>query len=236
MFNSSRIIKAHDIMQTDSREMAPDGFVPGICHIPTDNRGPDTSDSRENNAIIRITNKKTREKVEEQIRIAEKKAYERGFSEGAKEGSKEGANRGKRELSPTVEALTQLMSEVGKLREEIFEHSKKEIIDLAFSIAGKVIHEEVKTTEAVALSVLQDAMKHIEGKGDVRIRLSPVDYHHIKEIKPDFLDNYGDIMIEKDEAIGRGGTMIKTCSGIVDARLDQQLDNIRGSFLDEHGF
>jgi flagellar biosynthesis/type III secretory pathway protein FliH len=36
-------------------------------------------------------------------------------------------------------------------------------------------------------------------------------------------------LIEKDEEIGQGGAVIETHSGIVDARLDQQLDKIKES-------
>lgn len=228
MFNSSRVIKEEDVKQTDSRKKAPVRFIRGICDIPTDNSRIDKINPHKNNKGIRIKFKKTRKKVEEEIQIAEKKAYDKGFSEGA--------DQGKREISPTVESLAKLIRELGNLKEEILDRSQKEIIDLAFSIAGKVIHKEVNTTEDVVLSVLKDAMKNMQGKGDIRIRLNPGDYHHIREVTPDFLDSYGDIMIEKDEEISRGGAVIETHSGRVDARLDQQLNNIRESFHDEHGF
>ena len=122
------------------------------------------------------------------------------------------------------------------LKKQILEGSEKQILDLAFLIAGKVIHKEVSTGREVILSVLRDAMKNIQEREGIRIRLNPGDYRDIIEVKPDFFEIYGDISIEKDEGIGQGGAMIETNSGSVDARLDKQLNKIMESLCDEHRF
>jgi len=121
-----------------------------------------------------------------------------------------------------------LIRELKVLKQEFLEGSEKEIIDLVFSIAGSVIHKEVSADREVVLSVLKDAMRNMQDRDGVSIRLNPEDHRYITEAKLDFLDSYGDISIEKDEKIGQGGAVIETHWGTVDARLDQQLDKIRG--------
>ena len=144
--------------------------------------------------------------------------------------------RDRQHLSAASESVAKLLREVGSLREKLLAGAEKEILDLAFLIAGKVIHKEVDIDREIVLSVLRDAMRTMRGKDDVKIRMNPDDYRHITETNPDFLGSYGDITIERDETISRGGAIVETESGAVDARLDRQLDKVRDTLYDEHRF
>jgi len=217
---SSRIIKAQDVKLTGSREKTPAEFTRGICHIPANKAG---SNARENSRDIDVEIKEIRMQAEERVKITSKEAYDRGFSEGVTEGM----DRKKRELSLAAESVAKLVRELKRLKEELLESSEKEIIDLVFSIARKIIHKEVSADREVVLSVLKDAMKNMQERDGVRIRLNPEDYRYITEAKPDFLDSFGDMSIEKDEEIGQGGAVIETHLRAVDARLDQQLNKIK---------
>jgi flagellar assembly protein FliH len=212
-----------------SREEAPVRFVRGIGHFQAQGSA---LNSRENNRGISDKIEKIKKQSEERIKIVEKDTYARGFSEGLKKG----IDQEKMELSLAVESVTKLIKELKTLKKELLEGSEKQIIDLAFLIARKVIHQEVNTDRKVILSVLRDAMKNVQEREVVRIKLNSSDYRHIVEGKPDFLDVFSDIVIEKDDDIGQGGAMIEAYSGAVDARLDTQLNKIVESLCDEHGF
>jgi len=237
--DSKKVIKAQDIKLADqsatarhkrggSREKARAIFVRGICHIPGSETG---FNIRGNNMDVGSESedpwKQPGEQIEERIKIAVKEAYDRGFSKGIIEGK----DREKRELALATESVAKLIGELKALKQEFMEGSEKEIIDLVFSIAGSVIHKEVSVGREVVVSVLKDAMRNIHEKEGVSIRLNPEDHRYITEAKPDFLDSFGDILIEKDEEIGQGGAVIETHSGVVDARLDQQLNKIRESLI-----
>lgn len=246
MSDSNKVVKAQDIKLTDppatarheragSSKKAQVRFIPGICHIPASKANFNV---RENNMNIGFEIEETDNEIEEtekqiegKIKIAKKEAYDRGFSKGVTEG----INRKQKELALAAESLAKLIRELNVLKEEFLKDAEKEIIDLVFSIAGSVIHKEVKTDRDVILSVLSDAMRTIQEKKNVSIRLNPEDYRYITEAKPDFLDSFKDILIEKDEKIGKGGAVIKTRFGTLDARLDQQLDKIRGQMSEVGG-
>ena len=213
---SNRVIKAQDIKLTDSREKARARFI----EIDFKAKSPDSREIDGDSIPVK--------EVEEKVKIAEKEAYDKGFLEGIREG----INREKKELALTVESVAKLVRELKMLKEKLLESSEREIIDLAFLIAGKVIHTEVSTSKEVILTVLKDTIRNIQDKEGIKIRLNPADYNYITEAKPDFpgsFCNMKNISIEKDEEIGRGGAMIETRWGEVDARLDQQLNKIRES-------
>lgn len=218
--DSYKVIRARDVELMESREKTADGFIPGICRIPANEAD---SNACENNKDVEAEIEKIRKEEKQRIKIAEKDAYDSGFSKGLREG----IDREKRELSFAAESAEKMIGELKMLKEELMKSSEKEIIGLAFLMAEKVIHKEVSADREVILSVLRDAIRDMRDKDGVRIRLNPEDYRYITEAKPDFLANLGDILIEKDEKIGRGGAVIETHLGAVDARLDQQLNNIR---------
>ena len=222
MSDSYNVIRAQDVELMESREKTADGFIRGICRIPANEAA---SNACENNKDVEAEIEKIGKEEKQRIKIAEKDAYDRGFSKGLGEG----IDREKRELSFAAESVEKMIGELKMLKEELLKSSEKEIIGLAFLMAEKVIHKEVSADREVILSVLRDAIRNMRDSDGVRIRLNPEDYRYITEAKPDFLDNFGDILIEKDEKIGRGGAVIETHLGAVDARLDQQLNKIRES-------
>lgn len=60
--------------------------------------------------------------------------------------------------------------------------------------------------------------------------MNPEDYRYIMEINPGFINSFDDIRnmtIVEDNSIKRGGVVIETSSGEVDARLEQQLNEIK---------
>jgi flagellar assembly protein FliH len=64
----------------------------------------------------------------------------------------------------------------------------------------------------------------------MKIRLNPRDFLHIMEVKHDFLqsiDGLKNVIFEEDSGIPPGGAVIETSFGEVDARLEQQLREIR---------
>ncbi len=226
MNSYSRIIKAHDVKLTDLHGESANGFVRGLGNPP-----PPADEEKERE-------KRPEEKpVVSAEEIAGREAAERKAAEKkAHDGLIEELERDRRSLSVASESVAKLTKEVVSFKEKLLAGAEREILDLAFLIAAKVIHKEVSIDEEVILSVLRDAMRTMRGRDDIRIRINPEDYRHITETNPDFLGSYGEILIERDETIGRGGAVLETQAGVVDARLDRQLDKVRDTLYDEHRF
>lgn len=224
----SRIIKAQDVKLTDLQEKPPNEFVRGLYNPPV-GEGEEKGRPREGTKIAH-------EEIPGEETAGRGAASDEAEKEKAYEGLIEGLERDRRKLSVAWESVAKLIRELELLKEKVMASAEKEILDLTFLIAGKVIHREVSTDREVIISVLRDAMRTVQGKEDVRVRMNPEDYRYITETNPDFLGSYGDILIERDEAVARGGAVVETHSVAVDARLDRQLDKIRDTLYDEYRF
>jgi len=234
MNSYSRIIKAQDVKLTDPREETPTGFVRGLCDPPADEH--EEVEIRTEEEPVSVQEETTGGEIAEREAARAKAAEREAAEKKAYEVVMEGVDLDKRNLSLASESVAKLIRELETLKEKLLERFEQEILDLVFLVAGKVIHREVNADREIILSVLRDAMKTMRGKEDVRVRMNPEDYRYITEANPDFLGSYGEVSIEKDEEIGRGGAVIEAHSGAVDARLDQQLGKVRDELYDEHRF
>ncbi len=167
--------------------------------------------------------------LEAKLRQTEQEAYDRGF----REGMNKGMDLQKEELRQAAGAVSVLMKELTALRQQILAEMELQIVNLAFGIAAKVIHQEVKQERTIVISVLREAVKSVMDRDGMKIRINPHDYRHIVEVKDDFLkemDGVKNVVFEEDAAIKPGGVVVETRFGEVDARLEQQFQEIKSGF------
>jgi flagellar assembly protein FliH len=173
-----------------------------------------------------------KDRLEADIARVRSEAYTRGLAEGVKKGQEQS----KKKYGDMIAAVNALTRELGALKRKIFAEAEEQVLDLAFAMAAKVIHQEVATNQDVIIGVLQEAVKNIVERDGLKIRLNPQDYRYIVEMKPDFLPRLvgvKNVSLEEDASVSRGGTVIETAHGEIDARLDRQLTEIRSAM--RHG-
>jgi flagellar assembly protein FliH len=154
--------------------------------------------------------------------------YQKGLSEGIQQGRELEKN----ETVQTLQAMSVIVKEMSLLKKRTLENLEAEIVQLSLAIAEKVIHLEATTNREVIRAVLKEAIKNITDRENMKIRVHPQDFHFMIEIKNDFLQSFDGIRnmtFVEDESIQRGGAIIETLCGEVDARLDQQYDEIKAA-------
>ena len=169
---------------------------------------------------------RVKDALAKKVQLAEQESYEKGLSDGIRKGRELQRN----ETLQTLQAMASIVKETSKLKKSILENEEQQIIQLSLAIAEKVIHLEVTTNREVIRGVLKEAIKNIGDRENMKIRVHPQDFHFMLEIKSDFLhgfDGIKNIVFEEDESILRGGAIIETLCGEVDARLDQQYNEIK---------
>lgn len=163
--------------------------------------------------------------LNERINALKKEAYEKGFTSGAESR--------KKEMAQLVSAMAEVTRQTAELKKRLYTEAEEQILQLVFSVAEKVIHTEVGTKRSIVLDVLREAAKSIVDRDSIKIRLNPEDFRYIMEIKPDLFQEMNWLKkstFEEDSTIKPGGVLLETISGEIDARLDQQLTEIKKSF------
>jgi flagellar assembly protein FliH len=166
-------------------------------------------------------------------RSALQKAYAHGVEEGARKGREQGIaetaeNFGKKEK----ELQDQIASFLKKLENEkraLYADADQTLLALCLQIVRKILVSEPSVQPGVILAVLKKALSYISERDKIAIRVSPGDFKTVTENR-DFWtpvnERLKNISIEEDERIERGGCIIESGSGKVDARVGVQLDEI----------
>ena len=213
MHSSNKVIKAAAIKIARQHSLA--SFPEG----EPSNKGAGKPDSAAN----QLSNEK-----EQKARFVRQEAYDLGLAEGMKRG----AAQQKQEFAKLVNTLSGLIGELTREKKEFLRRMESEALNLTFAIAEKILNHAIATDKDAICKVLEGALKKIVDHEGIRIRVNPDDYRYLTERKADIfpgLEGVKDIMLEEDSTIGRGSAVIDSAFGEVDARLDQQLRELKAA-------
>ncbi|MEW5978229.1 MAG: FliH/SctL family protein [Acidobacteriota bacterium] len=159
----------------------------------------------------------------------EKDAYEKGFSEG----EKAGREVGEKMVEALLKQYGRSLEELNTLRKEVFASAEREVIRLALEVAKKVVKREVNIDDELILTLIKVALSRLSEQAVMTIRLNPKDLQSVQHHHSDPAKALNEgIRLVEDPMITRGGCLIETESGIIDARVEEQFKEIERGFFE----
>lgn len=152
------------------------------------------------------------------------------FAQASAQGYQEGSERAARELESRLNELLDLFEGVRRAEAEYLKEREPQIVSLALEISSKILEREVASDPEVILSIADRALALAGASTDYCILLNPADM----DVFEGHLERTGrktTVQVVGDPTIGRGGCVITTAHGKVDARLEAQLANIESALL-----
>jgi len=171
------------------------------------------------------------EEVKGRVSQVEKEATERGQAEGHAKGYEEG----RAEVARLVESLHTIIAKAIEKRNEIIEEAETQIINLVLLIVKKVIKVISENQKNVVINNVVQALRKLKSRGDVVIRVNLADLELTSEHVKDFMkmvENVKSITVLEDSSVDRGGCIIETDFGQIDARISSQLHEIEERILE----
>ena len=157
---------------------------------------------------------------EEELELRLKEAYERGL--------REGEQRAYKRLESEIESLRGIIESIGEYKNEILRTTEAELLDLAFKIAEKVVQISLEKDRSIVQKIIQKAVQEVKDKSEITIYISPHDEAVIMENRTKILEGIeGEIKFIVEPTIEKGGCVVQTSSGRIDALITSQLDEIR---------
>ena len=161
---------------------------------------------------------------EEAVRIRQE-AQKEGFAQGHEEGFREG----KQELQLMVERLKQVIYATIQEREKILVHSEQQILNLILTMVKKVVKKLTVEEQNVVLNNAKDALSLVRGAMRVYIHVNPEDYNFTIQHKEELIrmiEGMPEVKFFENPAVDRGGVLIETDVGEVDATIATQLEEL----------
>lgn len=159
----------------------------------------------------------------------EELAYARGFEKGEYAGSE----AEKKKIDPILHQFSQALLDLEKIKREIYFNAENDTVELALTIAGKILCQEVSIKKEVVLSVVREALKEVVGHDKIKVRLNPSDMLIVKNAQVEIVNsvhNTDSVAFEEDGSISSGGCVIETNFGEIDARIERQFKVVQEAF------
>jgi len=153
--------------------------------------------------------------------------YEKGFADGQKSIKETCEKDYAEKLNEKYDNMNNIILRLDNKMAEYEPAFEKLVLDLSISIAGKIINKEIER-ESIINDVLKESIRKVIGSNKVFVRLNPADLEIINgESYTKFNnDSYNNIKFEADDRIEKGGCLVETEIGNVDARISSQLHEI----------
>jgi flagellar assembly protein FliH len=157
--------------------------------------------------------------------------YEAGFDDGYSKAKSDLQKEFNSKLDQKYDELNKIISLFNDNIKAYDKDFEKVIVRLALVISEKIIRKEIEEESGI-IDVLKESLRKIVGANSVVVRLNPVDYKNVvtdnKKVIAD--EAFSKINFESDDRIEKGGCLIESDIGNVDARISTQLNEIKKQF------
>lgn len=179
--------------------------------------------------------KKTAEELEAEIQSKVDKVEKEAFGKGHADGREEGFQEGRQEVERLVDTLQKIISAAIDKRNEIIQGSETQVINLVLLISKKVIKVISENQRNVVINNVVQALRKLKSRGDVVIRVNLDDVELTSDHINDFMkmvENVKSVTVLEDSSVDRGGCIIETDFGQIDARISSQLHEIEEKIVE----
>ena len=156
-------------------------------------------------------------------------------SEGFEQGSSEGYEKGKAEVERLIERMHKVLEAVMQRREEILQDTESQIVELVILMARKVIKILSENQKNVIMANTVAALRKVKTRGNVTLRVNIEDVKLTTAHADEFIqhvENVQGITVQEDSAVEKGGCIVETDFGAIDARISSQLTELENKILE----
>lgn len=157
---------------------------------------------------------------------AKKQGHATGLQQGLDEAKRQMADQ----LKQTADICNAMVAAAEQESSRVLLEAEPKIIELVLAISRKIICDEVEERPAVVLGLVRGALERVRDQNQIIIHVSPEDYEFIlqsRQLLQTVVGAERSLTLMADAVLGKGGCLIETSFGTVEAGIDTQLESIR---------
>lgn len=167
------------------------------------------------------------EQIREQARI-----------EGMRQGYGTGCEQGMQTVQAAASALAIALEKMHEVHERMIISLEQDAVGLSLALAAKILAGAIDVQPERVLDVVRGALRHIAQRRCITILVAPSDMEIVNGAIGELSAKAGGIercQVHADRRVGRGGAIVRTSEGEVDACVDTQLEQAREVIAAELG-
>ena len=159
---------------------------------------------------------------------------EQGAEEARMQGLSQGLENARLQMAEQVQETTEgCNSMIGAAEQDarqIILEAEPHIIDLVLAVSRKIIMDEVTERQEVVLNLVRSALERVRDQNQINIHVSAEDYELVLQARRELQGIVGaeqSLTITADAVLNKGGCLIETSFGTVEAGVETQLESIQ---------
>jgi flagellar assembly protein FliH len=157
-------------------------------------------------------------------------------SQAHAEGFAAGREDARQELAPTAHAIGEALVAVRALEADMADRLEPQAVELALLVAERVVSGALAVQPERLLDIVRGALRTIVDRERVTVFVHPEDLTLMRDGITDITGSLGGvehIEVQEERRVGRGGAIVRTSFGEVDARVEEKLARAREAMHEE---
>jgi flagellar assembly protein FliH len=135
------------------------------------------------------------------------------------------------EVEPWLKRMANSIEDIATVKQRYLAESEDQLVRLAVAVARRILYREIQVDTEALFGLIHAATQRAELRELNRILLNPKDHQallpHLERLQlPPRVE------IVSDQALERGALLLESTSGILDASIQAQLDEVERGFID----
>ncbi len=147
----------------------------------------------------------------------------------AEEAKDKGLKESQTIITQHLAHLDELFKSLATTQKRCYQQHEEALVKLALSCAEKIINREISLDESVIVDTVNEVLREGQIQGETTLYLNREDFALIDVLKPEILadfPNLTNLKIEISEAVDRGGCILESPMGRIDASLRSKFEEL----------
>jgi flagellar assembly protein FliH len=139
-------------------------------------------------------------------------------------------------LKTSLPAVESAIEALAQERDRCLTQWEQTAVQPSVAIAERIVRRHIEATPQTDTQLFREALELAAGNAHIRIRLNPHDIEGLGESAEGFIASIGSFAqteLVPDESVARGGCVIETEHGVIDAQVETQLARITAELLQD---
>ena len=181
-------------------------------------------------AAIEAHERSTAQSRDEARECAVREGRAAGMIEGREAGHLEALREARDALRERVEKLDALAASIEERRDAALVACEADAIAIGFAAAARLLGDALVTPEGVRAAVLETLRLAKHGE-ELRVAVSPADLERLNALSGASAFEGHRVSLYADSSLSMGGCRVESGAGILEARIDRQLDTLKAALL-----
>ena len=178
-----------------------------------------------------------RAETEQLVQARRHEGYQAGVAEGRQAGAQQvrkethdaAVQSAQAELTRLTQALAAGLSEYERNKRSLIAQAESGLIELAIAIARRVCKSCAAQSSDAAAANVRAVLELVRHQHDVELHVHPAEHALLQEVAQALLAQTAElqhVQVRADPAVPRGGCVLRTRDGTIDATIETQLDRV----------